>query len=410
MIDRDVINKMRLKRLGVKLMKAKKVDNESMKLNNRELVFNTIYKEKNISKVHIAQYTGMSVMSAGRITDELTDLGLVFENDEPEIGSVGRPPKLITVNSALLNSVGILIDKNGVDMAITDPYGAILAQKKAAYFPVGADHNVFFDCIASEIEGFINENRHIRLLDTIGVVMPGLVNPKEGVLKFSSQFKWRNVPIRAMLSSKLPDFKFVMENDIKALAVAEHLFGQSHGCDNCVVLNIGQGIGAAALINNEIYSGENNAAGEIGHIVINPSGRMCECGKIGCLQANIAEWAILQEARSVKPDCVISDVFTAYERKERWAVLLVDRAVGYACIAINLLANTYSPKALILCGSLIRENPIFKELVLKNYKQYIGEELENSFEVKTSQFGKEGFLIGVSAIAFNQSIKNMLMG
>lgn len=401
---------MTLKRLVVKLMKSKKVDNESMKLNNRAMVFNEIYKNKTISKICIAQYTGMSVMSVGRITDELKALGLVSENDMPEIGSIGRPPKLITINSALLNSVGVFIDQTGADLAIMDPYGAILTQKKVDYYPIGTDHNVFFDCIGSEIEGFINENQHIRLLNTVGVVMPGLVNPKEGVLKFSSQFKWRDVPVCAMLSGKLPDLKFVMENDIKALAVAEHLFGQSHGCDNCVVLNIGQGIGAAALINNEIYSGENNAAGEIGHIVINPSGRMCECGKIGCLQANIAEWAILQEARSVKPDCVISDVFTAYERKERWATLLVDRVVGYACIAINLLANTYSPKVLILCGSLIRGNPIFKKLVLENYKQYIGDELENSFEVKTSQFGKEGFLIGVSAIAFNQSIKNMLIG
>lgn len=401
---------MKLKRLVVKLMKSKKVDNESMKLNNRAMVFNEIYKNKSISKICIAQYTGMSVMSVGRITDELTAMGLASENDEPEIGSVGRPPKLININAALLNSVGVLIDQSGVDMAIMDPYGAILAQKKVDYFPIGTDHNVFFDCIGREIDGFINANKHIRLLNTVGVVMPGLVNPKDGILKFSSQFKWRNVPVCEMLSSKLPDYKFIMENDIKALAVAEHLFGQANGCDNCVILNIGQGIGAAALINNEIYSGENNMAGEIGHIVINPSGRMCECGKIGCLQANIAEWAILQEARSVKPNCVIADVFTAYERKERWAVLLVDRVVGYTCIAINLLANTYSPKVLILCGSLISENPIFKDLVLENYKQYIGAEFENSFEVKMSQFDKEGFLMGVSAIAFNQSIKNILRG
>lgn len=240
--------------------------------------------------------------------------------------------------------------------------------------------------------------------------MPGLVNPKEGMLRFSSQFKWRNVPVCEMLSHNLPGFKFVMENDIKALAVAEHLFGQAVGCGNCVILNIGQGIGAAALINDEIYSGENNMAGEIGHIVINPSGRMCECGKIGCLQANIAEWAILQEARSVKPNCVIADVFTAYERRERWAVLLVDRVVGYICIAINLLANTYSPKVLILCGNLIRENPVLEKLVLENYKQYIGVEFENSFEVKLSQFDKDGFFMGVSAIAFKQSIGNILRG
>ena len=143
-------------------------------------------------------------------------------------------------------------------------------------------------------------------------------------------------------------FRFLVENDIKAVAVAEMYFGDSRAFSDLVVLNVGDGIGAAVIINNEIYRGQNNIAGEIGHIVMNQVGRLCECGQIGCLQTDIAEWAILQEATGIRSDFTIEEVFSSYIDREEWALKLVTKVVTGISLAINLVAMTYSPKVIIL--------------------------------------------------------------
>ena len=89
--------------------------------------------------------------------------------------------------------------------------------------------------------------------------------------------RWQEVPLASKMEKLMPEFRFLVENDIKAVAVAEMYFGDSRAFSDLVVLNVGDGIGAAVIINNEIYRGQNNIAGEIGHIVMNQIERLCEC-------------------------------------------------------------------------------------------------------------------------------------
>ena len=81
--------------------------------------------------------------------------------------------------------------------------------------------------MAEEIEGFLTRHRERKVRPTVGVVVPGIVDISRGMLEFSANFRWRDVAVTAFLEERMPDFRFVMENDIKAVALAEHSFGAS---------------------------------------------------------------------------------------------------------------------------------------------------------------------------------------
>ncbi len=392
------------------MVKNSRIDQDFMKRTNRQLVFSEIYKAKELSRAQIAQLTGISVMSAGRIADELIEKGLLKESESTEQQTVGRPPKILTVATEKLHSVSVIVRSYGVSVGLTNPYGKLVAKKDYAETFEGKTAQEAMDHIGTYLSQFIEEHAHVAMLKTIGVVMPGLIDTEKGVLVFSSHFNWRNVPLVGWLQKQLPGYTIVPENDIKAHALAESRFGAAQGYQNFVLLSIGNGVGAAAVINGEIYRGENNAAGEIGHIILNPSGRMCECGKIGCLQTNVAKWAILQEARSVRANqnIQVKDILLAYEMGEPWARNLLNRVLEFTFVALNLLSNTFAPQAILLGGSLVEENPALKAMIVQKHATQSHAYSSNNYRLDFSALGKNGAIIGGATAAFFHGVHKLV--
>lgn len=392
------------------MVSGQKVDKDLMRKSNLRLVLSSIYTAREISRAQVAEQTKMSIVTVGRMTDELMSLGLVRESekDSGEQNAVGRPPRVLSLAADDLLCCGVFLEKESLQIGLVDPYGRLCAseqfpleEKEFAPAPV-------LDRMASLLTDFLARHRQHRVLPVIGVVVPGIVDIDRGELEFSSNFQWRHIRLVSELSARLPQYAFVIENDIKALALAENRFGACANSRNMVVLNLGNGIGAAVILNGSIYRGKNNMAGEIGHIIINPAGRMCECGQIGCLQTNIAQWAILQEARSVVPGITLPALFDDYDRGAPYAVRIVERLLEYISIAINLLANTYSPETILLCGSMLHLVPRLRELVRQSYSRQINEFIRNSFTLSFESFATGGHLIGGGTTAYTRYLDTLL--
>ncbi len=381
---------------------SQKVDKELMKKNNMKLLFNNIHRASQISKAQIAENIQMSIMSVNRITDDLNRMGLVIEQNSTVQSGVGRPPKILSVNSENLMSLGVDLQRDHFVIGLVDPYGKIIKSKRIPLTQKQFLPEVVLPFLAEKIKAFQEGLRGRKVLPLIGVAIPGIVDSEAGCVQFSSHFKWHDVPVKSILHQSLPEFDFIVENDIKVIAIAENRFGAAAGHRNSVILNIGEGIGAAVIINGDIYRGKDNLAGEIGHIIINPQGRLCECGQIGCLQTNIAEWAILREANSMVAGITLDRLFEEYDRGTAWVTNLIDSVVDYTAITINLLANTYSPEIILLCGSLIQQYPRFRELIRNNYRRHLNQYIKNIFELKYETFGEEARLMGSGIITFNQ--------
>ena len=235
----------------------------------------------------------MNVMTVGRIVENMISWGILQERETETLCQVGRPPRLLSLRQDRMLCASLFLARDKLHLGLVNLAGQVTAYRDV---PVPEGDFVperalpwMMDCL----EQFLQEHQGQDLCRAVGVVVPGILDMGTGEIVFSANFQWERVPLLEQLSSRLPEWTFILENDVKAVAVAEHQFGEAKGFRNIVVLNIGDGVGAAVMLNDEIYRGKDNMAGEIGHIILNPAGKICECGKAGCLQTYLSQRMLL---------------------------------------------------------------------------------------------------------------------
>ena len=197
-----------------------------------------------------------------------------------------------------------------------------------------------------------------------GVAAAGSVDAERGVLRYWPNVPtWRDVPLQAMFSERL-GLPCTVENDGNAAALAEHWIGVGQGFSSLVLLTLGTGIGGGAILNGRLWRGANGAAGELGHMCIDPDGPPCNCGSRGCLQAYAGARGIvrrMEAALDASEDSVLAgrrSELTA-ERVHR-AALDGDEAARrniadtgrYLGVGISNLLHLLNPEVVALSGGV----------------------------------------------------------
>lgn len=140
--------------------------------------------------------------------------------------------------------------------------------------------HALLNIIATFIE---NCQRKIRELIAISVILPGLVDPESGVIRYMPHIAVENWGLVGALEKRFNVTCFV-GHDIRSPALAEHYFGASRDCEDSILVRVHRGTGAGIISNGRIFIGRNGNVGEIGHIQVDPLGERCHCGNFGCLE------------------------------------------------------------------------------------------------------------------------------
>jgi glucokinase len=136
-------------------------------------------------------------------------------------------------------------------------------------------------------------------LAAVGVGAPGPLDHTCGLVYDAPNLGWRDVPLGGMLRDRLGVPVFV-ENDANCAALGEYKRGAGQNCGHMVYVTVSTGIGGGLILDGRIYHGEAGGAGEIGHMILDPLGPPCNCGRNGCLEAFASGTAIAREARAAR--------------------------------------------------------------------------------------------------------------
>lgn len=376
-----------------------KHDQLLMKRQNKNLVLDILKTKSPISRIDIAKMTGMSPTSITRIVTELQLQGYLRETEAVASG-VGRKATLLEVRGDVLYTVGIEIDKSLLKVGIVNYIGEMISLHKSKRYESESYMETLhqIDAVIRKImdENEIPANKIIGL----AVGLPGYIDYKNGIVKVSDQLKWKDASLAEDLQ-KLTTFNVIVDNELKMKIVAENFTGKAKNSQNSILIGIGSGIGSSIMLNGDIYRGETNNAGEIGHTVIDPTGNVCNCGKIGCLATYISEGAILADSRKVKDISSIEDVFQSYRDREPWALNIMDRASTYIALAISNLLCLYNPEVIILSGNTIEKLPEMKQAIEQKCELYIWEPLKQSVRIVYSELSENGVVLGAAIQAQN---------
>lgn len=376
-----------------------KHDQLLMKRQNKNLVLDILKTKSPISRIDIAKMTGMSPTSITRIVTELQLQGYLRETEAVASG-VGRKATLLEVRGDVLYTVGIEIDKSLLKVGIVNYIGEMVSLHKSKRNE-SESYMETLHKIDAVIRKIMDENEiPAAKIMGLAVGLPGYIDYKNGIVKISDQLKWKDASLAEDLQ-KLTSFNVIVDNELKMKIVAESFTGKAKNSQNSILIGIGSGIGSSIMLNGDIYRGETNNAGEIGHTVIDPTGNVCNCGKIGCLATYISEGAILADSRKVKDISSIEDVFQSYRDREPWALNIMDRASTYIALAISNLLCLYNPEVIILSGNTIEKLPEMKQAIEQKCELYIWEPLKQSVRIVYSELSENGVVLGAAIQAQN---------
>lgn len=383
---------------GVESMeKIVKKDQEYIKQSNKSMVLNIIKIDGPISRADIGKITGMSPTSVSRIAASLIEQGLVKETELYSNG-VGRKAILLDIDMESVMTIGVYLNKNITMIGIVNFGGEVLFYEKTK-LDTKNEPELVIKKLCDKIENLLTKSGvDINRIVGVGVGLPGIIDAHNGVVVFSAQLGWKNVNVIKEIEKNL-GLKAVVDNDVKLKALGESLYGSAKNSKSTALISIGSGVGSALIINGEIFRGETNIAGEIGHITLDPNGMFCDCGRRGCLQTFIVEDRLLLEANNIRPTETVKEIIVAADNSEDWAINILDRVATYICIAINNTVCMYNPDSIILAGKLIEENPGIIPFIEKKNNASTWEPLRGNYKIVYSQLEQKTDIIGGATLA-----------
>lgn len=238
-----------------------KGDQSTTRALNRRLILNGLRREGDLSRVELANMTGLSAAAVTGVTAELIKEGIVVEGGKVQ-GGAGRRPIPLRLNYAKHWSIGFKLMTDRLEGTLTD-LSTEPIDTCSVPIPDTRPETVA-EAARQGVEMLIENRRgaHKRLVG-VGVAMPGLIDANRGVCLVSQRFGWRDVPIASQIASRL-NVPVWVDNDVNAFAIAQQLFGHGRRRRSVLVLIVGTGVGAALIINGQIHRGARFAAGEVG--------------------------------------------------------------------------------------------------------------------------------------------------
>ncbi len=363
-----------------------------------------------ISRTDISKNLKLGLSTITNIIEELINEELVYEIGE-DISTGGRKPVLLNFNKNYGNVIGIKIEKHKILVSLTNLKGEILFNLKAN-LTEKISGNILIDTIKKAVYEIIKVNNIKNKLMGIGIAVSGLVDQKEGKLIYSGLLSIENVELSKELENEFGVPVYV-DNDVNVYSLAELYYGIGKNRDNFVVITYGTGIGCGIVIDRKIYYGELGGAGEFGHMVILPEGRMCECGAKGCLEAYAAENAMRQyilENISKYEGCKINYIDNlTINRIEEYAsngeklaidaLALSARWLGYGILS---LINLLNPATIILASEGMKMQkfmlPTIKEIVKNNFFRKHPKQIE----IVVSEMENEAWQLGAATLAISK--------
>ncbi|MGH3076290.1 MAG: ROK family protein, partial [Gaiellales bacterium] len=186
----------------------------------------------------------------------------------------------------------------------------------------------------------------------IGVGAPGIVDA-DGTIRWAVNLSWTDLPLGRLLHARY-GYPTIVANDSRAAALATFLFDGDDRPANLVAIKIGRGIGAGLVLDGELFGGDGDGAGEIGHIVVEPDGAQCHCGRFGCLETIASAPSIIRaaEAAGLEIDGSLTTL-AALARDGDERALTISRAAGRALgSAIANLIGTLDVRRIVIHGSV----------------------------------------------------------
>jgi predicted NBD/HSP70 family sugar kinase len=355
------------------LKPVRPADQTAVRRSNLALVLRHLRDAGSRSRAGIAADTGLNKATVSSLVSELVERGLAREGERERAGAVGRPGTIVELDGRGVGGIGVEINVDYLTALALDLTGTVLFDQRVALDVQALPVEKVLDAGAELTARALRECRRLAVTPAgVTVGIPALVDVTSGTVAFAPNLHWTDVPVVRGITERLtrrlgpPSFPIRTANDANLGALGEYAMGSVAGTADLVYLTGEIGVGGGVISGGRLLGGAEGFSGEIGHIQLDPAGRVCGCGRRGCWETLVGLAGMLRLAAS--PTDPVHDPSLDLEQRldmiRRRAQLKDKRTLDALAqvgtglgVGAAILINVFNPRVVLLGGYFAQLGP-----------------------------------------------------
>lgn len=375
-------------------------DQSFLKNINRMAMIRLIRGKPGLSRADLALNTGLTKSTVSQLVQELVDEGWLSEDDALVTGSIGRRPTPLRLNTERLALIGADLNVGRIDVVATTLTGEVIAstRRKMGTTDVKEVMAHMADGIAELVRSMLSQGRVVL---GVGVGVPGPVHAVSGILHFSPNFGWRDVPVRAELNAALADtglapLPVYVQRRAATAALGEVEFACTEVEEPLLYIHLGLSVGAGVFVGDRLLSGHGGFAGDVGNQQLKSEGTH-----------RTAEELIGLRAMSRTLDISPEEFRSRVEANDVSVQETLGCAGHYLGVLIHNLWATFDPAQVVLGGECSRFGGRYIDAAHETLDARAAEGSLRPPKVTVARFGEQAVAIGATALVLHQIVRPM---
>ena len=330
---------------------------------NRQIALTLIRTHQPVSRAELSRLMETNRASVTLLINELLEEGLVREEAQTEPNKRGRKPTSLFLNSRNNLAVAVDVRKTRTFLMLTDSTGKQIGEVTS--FATKPDPSEFVQSLAWQVRKALGGSLDSKSCGGIGVVVPGMLDLRNGTVVHSPTLQWRNVELLDLMKEEFGDIDIHLENSGKACALSQiwSVRGDGTGLNDIVFVSVSDGVGVGIVVNGELVRGRHNTAGEFGHVPLSIDGPPCACGANGCWEAYISNIATISRyfgtsvaSRKPQPlevaEFTIEELISRARANDGKALTALQSTARYLGLGLASIINVIDPSRIYIGGEI----------------------------------------------------------
>ena len=347
---------------------------------NKQIALTLIRTHQPVSRADLARLMETNRANITFLVNELLEEGLIREGAQGNQKARGRKPTFLYLNSQKSLAVAVDIRASRTFLMITDSIGKQLGE--IVSFATVLEPDKFVELLGTQVRQALRNIADDATCDGMGIVVPGVLDPRSGLVLHAPTLRWRNVNILEPLQREFEGIEIHLENSGKACALSQiwSTHGDASAPNDIVYVSVSDGVGVGIVINGELVRGKHNTAGEFGHVPLNIDGPTCHCGATGCWEAYISNLATLSRyfGRSITSrhprssdvaEFTIEDLIARARGADSKALMALNSTARYLGLGLASIVNVVDPARIYIGGEITEAWDLIEAHVMQAIKE-----------------------------------------
>lgn len=377
------------------------VNHSKIKETNRKKIIALLLKKNEITKLDISRLLDISITTVSTNITELKSEGIVEDVRSLE-STGGRKAIAIKLNENCRYSIGVALTPNHIKISLVNIKKNVIESMRVRHNNDGIEN----------IVNLLNENIGLLMkkynlcsanLLGIGISLPGTVDFKEGIIKYSYLLGAKDFNLKEKF--EYLDIPVYVDNEANLSAYYEFL-NKRDILRNLLYVSITEGLGLGIIINGKIYRGDNNSSGELGHTKIAIDGKKCKCGARGCLEAYASMNSLIDDYNEANSSNIsdIDEFEERYNQNDKDAHDVLNNYLKTLSLGLSNLVMIFDPSSIVIGGDI---NNLLNDKIDMLKKDVYKDNLftnENNCSISIASF-KESYLLGAAMMPIEEFLE-----